>query len=238
MMPKNGWQGVLLDLDGTLLDTIPDLAAAANAMLQAMGRESLAESKIRTFVGKGADNLIARTLAGGLDAPAPEAQIFATAKKHFFDYYRANNGRFASLYPGVLEGLQALKEMGLSLAVVTNKPYEFSIPLLEQHGLLSYMALVVGGDTCERRKPDAEPILYACEKIGCPPWATLTIGDSINDALAARAAGGAVLAVPYGYNEGAPVTDLPVDGIVQSIIEAVHWLEKNDAKVPQTQVRS
>lgn len=226
----NGWQGVLLDLDGTLLDTLPDLAAAANAMLAAMDRPALPESVIRTFVGKGADNLIARTLAARLDAPAPEPEEFAIAKAHFFEHYQANNGRLAQLYPGVTDGLQALSDLGLGLAVVTNKPYEFSIPLLEQADLLRFMKLVVGGDTCVRRKPDAEPILYACDKLGCAPGATLTIGDSINDALAARAAGCAVVAVPYGYNEGAPVTELPVDGIVSTVFEAVNWLQCNQPK--------
>ena len=227
----NGWRGVLLDLDGTLLDTLPDLAAAANAMLAAMGRPALQESVIRTYVGKGADNLIARTLAARLDAPAPDPDVFAVARAHFFEHYHANNGRLAQLYPGVTEGLKALSELGLGLAVVTNKPYEFSMPLLEQTDLLRYMQLVVGGDTCARRKPDAEPMLYACQKLGCAPDATLTIGDSINDALAARAAGcGGVVAVPYGYNEGAPVTELPVDGIVSTVLEAVEWLQRNQPK--------
>jgi phosphoglycolate phosphatase len=238
MTQKHAWQGVLLDLDGTLLDTVADLAAAANAMLEAMGRSPLAEATIATFVGKGADNLIARALAGSLDAQKPDPKTFEAAKALFFTHYKANNGRLARLYPGVVEGLQALSDMGLPMAVVTNKPYDYSIPLLEQHNLLHFMQVVVGGDTCPRRKPDAQPILYACQQIGSQPWATLTIGDSINDALAARAAGTPVLAVPYGYNEGAPVTDLPVDGIVTSVFEAANWLQLRDPKPPGNLVTS
>ena len=230
MSKPNGWHAVLLDLDGTLLDTLPDLAAAANAMRQALGMPALDESLIRTFVGKGADNLIARSLAASLEAPEPDPKTFEIAKHHFFEHYQANNGRLTQIYPGVTEGLIALTDLGLQLAVVTNKPYEFSIPLLEQTDLLRHLQLVVGGDTCARRKPDAEPILYACQQLGYSPAASLTIGDSINDALAARAAGGSVLAVPYGYNEGAPVTDLPVDGIVPTVLEAVDWLQNNAPK--------
>lgn len=219
-----GWQGVLLDLDGTLLDTLPDLAASANEARQALDMPLLDETLIRTFVGKGADNLIKRTLAARLDAPEPDPEIFKQARTVFFEHYRATNGDRAVMYPGVREGLQKLADMGLPLAVVTNKPHDFSVPLLERTGLMPFMQLVVGGDTCARRKPDPDPILHACQALAIDPRASMTIGDSMNDALAARAAGGAVLVVPYGYNEGEPVTTLPVDGIVATIDEAVDWL--------------
>lgn len=225
--PSNGWQGVLLDLDGTLLDTLPDLAASANEVRRALSMPLLEESLIRTFVGKGADNLIKRTLAARLDAPEPEPVVFGRARAVFFEHYRATNGDRAVLYPGVLEGLEKLSTLGLPMAVVTNKPYDFSVPLLERTGLMTFMRVVVGGDSCPKRKPDPEPILHACQALSIAPRASLTIGDSINDALAARAAGGAVLAVPYGYNEGEPVTELPVDGIVTSIVAAVDWLQSN-----------
>lgn len=224
---SNGWQGVLLDLDGTLLDTLPDLAASANEVRAALNMPLLEEGLIRTFVGKGADNLIKRTLAGSLEAPEPEPELFARARTVFFDHYRATNGDRAELYPGVIEGLEALDSLGIPMAVVTNKPYDFSVPLLERTNLMRFMRAVIGGDTCAKRKPDPEPILHACERLKCQPAATLTIGDSINDALAAKAAGCGVVAVPYGYNEGKPVTDLPVDGIVETVLEAVGWLQSN-----------
>lgn len=224
---NNGWQAVLLDLDGTLLDTLPDLAASANEVRAALGMPLLDEALIRTFVGKGADNLIKRTLAASLDAPEPEAGLFSRAKSVFFDHYRATNGDRAVMYPGVLEGLQELAALGIPMAVVTNKPYDFSVPLLERTDLMRFMQCVIGGDTCVKRKPDPEPILHACKLLDSSPQATLTIGDSINDALAAKAAGCGVVAVPYGYNEGKPVTELPVDGIVESVFEAVSWLQAN-----------
>lgn len=226
----NGWQGILLDLDGTLLDTLPDLAASANEVRAALGMSLLDEGLIRTFVGKGADNLIKRTLAASLDAPEPEPELFGQAKTVFFEHYRATNGDRAVLYPGVVDGLEQLMALGIPMAVVTNKPYDFSVPLLERTNLMRFMQTVIGGDTCAKRKPDPEPILHACERLSCQPAATLTIGDSINDALAAKAAGCGVVAVPYGYNEGNPVTDLPVDGIVESVLEAVSWLQINSPR--------
>jgi phosphoglycolate phosphatase len=224
---SNGWQAVLLDLDGTLLDTLPDLAASANEARRALGMPFLDESLIRTFVGKGADNLVRRTLAGSLEGPEPEPVLFEQARGVFFEHYRATNGDRAILYPGVLEGLEELRAMDIPMAVVTNKPYDFSVPLLERSDLMRFMHAVIGGDTCARRKPDPEPILHACAQLNCDPTATLTIGDSVNDALAAKAAGCAVVAVPYGYNEGNPVTALPVDGIVGSILEGAEWLRQN-----------
>lgn len=224
---SNGWQGVLLDLDGTLLDTLPDLAASANEARRSLGMSALDEAIIRTFVGKGADNLIKRTLAGSLDAPEPEDTVFEHARSVFFAHYRATNGDRAKLYPGVVEGLQAIADMGIPMAVVTNKPYDFSVALLARTDLMRFMKTVVGGDTCARRKPDPQPILHACQSLQCHPAATLTIGDSVNDALAAKAAGCGVVVVPYGYNEGRPVTDLRVDGIVESVLDAARWLQSN-----------
>ena len=230
---SNGWQGVLLDLDGTLLDTLPDLAASANQARQSLLMPELDEALIRTFVGKGADNLIKRTLAGSLDAPEPEAALFESARTVFFEHYHATNGDRAVLYPGVLDGLEQLAALGIPMAVVTNKPHGFSVPLLERAGLMRFMQVVVGGDTCTTRKPEPEPIFHACNELNIDPRASITIGDSINDALAARAAGSTFLAVPYGYNEGRPVTELPVDGIVATIAQAVQWLQ---VQAPQAKV--
>lgn len=227
MKDTNDWQAVLLDLDGTLLDTLPDLAAAANGMRSVLGLPTLDRGLIGTFVGKGVDNLVIRTLGASLDAEPPPVKDFEHARSVFFEQYHAINGQEAVAYPGVVEGLQALAQMGLSLGVVTNKPTEFTLPLLERTGLARWMKVVVCGDTCERRKPDPQPIHYACEQLSCEVGQVLTIGDSINDALAGQAAGCAVLAVPYGYNEGKPVTELPVDGIVSSVLEAAQWLKEN-----------
>jgi phosphoglycolate phosphatase len=122
-----------------------------------------------------------------------------------------------------VQGLEAFRQAGVRLAVVTNKLHGFAEPLLERTGLRSYFSLVVGGDTCERRKPDPMPFLHACEQLSVAPARALAIGDSVNDAVAARAAGITVLAVPYGYNEGLNVHDLDVDAIVDSVQHAAQW---------------
>ena len=217
------FKAILIDLDGTLLDTIPDLAAGANGMLQELGAPTLPLETITTFVGKGTERLVIRCLEHDLvQLPSDPASV-KRALEVFNRHYHAVNGREATLYPGVLEGLQAFRDQGARLAVVTNKPVEFTLPLLEFTGLAPWFELVVGGDTCERKKPDPMPMLHACEQLQCAPEQALAIGDSVNDALAARAAGITVLAVPYGYNEGMDIRTLDVDGIVAGIDEAAAW---------------
>lgn len=219
-------QAVLLDLDGTLLDTIPDLAHSANAMRVELGMAPLREDVLATFVGKGVDNLIRRTLAASLTAEDPDPELFQRARESFHRHYHLVNGDKSTMYEGVIEGLKAMRDQGLALAVVTNKPTEFTLPLLERAGLAGFFPVVVCGDTCERRKPDPDPMLHACRLLGVEPARSLAIGDSVNDALAARAAGCKVLAVPYGYNEGQDVRTLDVDGIVATILEAADWASK------------
>ena len=220
---KHALAAVLLDLDGTLLDTLPDLASAANATRRELGMHELAYEMIGTFIGKGVDNLVRRTLAGNLEYGTIAQEEFERARAIFYRHYTEVNGKAATFYPGVREGIASFAGMGVRLGVVTNKPTVFTLPLLERTGLADHMSVIVCGDTCERRKPDPDQFLLACDKLNVAPTSTLAIGDSINDALAARAAGCTVLAVPYGYNEGEPVEKLPVDGIVDSIQDAFIW---------------
>lgn len=210
---------VLLDLDGTLLDTVADLAAATNAMLADLGRPPLALATVAAYVGKGAAVLVHRALGGGLDGRVPEDE-FEPAMAAFMRHYDRENGLRAEPYDGVLEGLEAMRAKGLALACVTNKPQRFADALLERCAMARYFELVVGGDALERRKPDPLPMRHAAGRLGVEPARCLAIGDSVNDALAARAAGMPVLAVPYGYNEGRDVRELDVDGIVASLAEA------------------
>jgi len=217
-------QAALLDLDGTLLDTIPDLAHAANAMRVELGMSALPEEAIATFVGKGVDNLIRRALAASLTAEEPDPALFLRARASFLRHYHLVNGEQSTLYEGVIDGLKAMRDLGLALAVVTNKPTEFTLPLLARSGLAGFFSVVVCGDSCARRKPDPDPMLYACQQLGVAPERSVAIGDSINDALAARAAGCQVLAVPYGYNEGQDVHTLDVDGIVATLTDAAAWI--------------
>ncbi|NYT84948.1 phosphoglycolate phosphatase [Pollutimonas harenae] len=213
----------LFDLDGTLLDTIPDLSQAANAMRQDLGLATVPQATIASYVGKGTENLVMRTLANNPTGTIPSQDDIRQGLTLFNRHYHACNGDSAVLYPGALEGLQAFKDAGYKLAIVTNKPTEFTLPLLERSGIAAFFDCVVCGDTCEQKKPQPMPFLHACSLLGVQPGQALAIGDSINDALAARAAGIPVLAVPYGYNEGMDVRDLPVDDIVTSIAEAAHW---------------
>ncbi len=218
------YRAVLLDLDGTLMDTIPDIAAAANAMRRDLGLAVLPEDTIRTFVGKGTDNLIMRTLAHDLGADSVTPERFAQGRASFYPRYHEVNGTHSIVYPGVREGLRLLADRGLKLGVVTNKPTEFTLPLLRQAALADLMQAVVCGDTLPTRKPLPDPMLHACHLLHVAPTEAVAIGDSVNDALSARAAGCAVLAVPYGYNEGHDVQDLDVDAIVSDIEEAAQWI--------------
>jgi phosphoglycolate phosphatase len=218
-------KSVLIDLDGTLLDTIPDLAAAANLMLAELGRPPLDESMVRTFVGKGIPNLVGRVLAGSIEGGA-DPQACAQALPVYERCYESVNGAHTVVYPGVLEGLEKLRAQGLALACVTNKSGRFTLPLLEQTGLRHYFEEVVAGDALPRKKPEPDQLLHACAKLGISPNDMLMIGDSINDAQAARAAGCPVFCVTYGYNEGHDVRLLDVDAIVDSLLEAASLIEK------------
>lgn len=232
------YRAILIDLDGTLLDTIPDLADACNAMLAELGAAQLPVSDIATFVGKGTEQLVRRCLQDERVALPDDADALAGALAVFNRHYHAINGRASRLYPGVTEGLDAFRRQGAKLAVVTNKPTEFTLPLLERSGLAPWFDLVVCGDTCARKKPDPMPLLHACEQLGCPPGEALAIGDSINDALAARAAGITVLAVPYGYNEGLDIHSLDIDGIVFGIDDACRWAFDPAARASQQNTTS
>jgi len=226
-------RAALIDLDGTLADTIGDLAHAANAMRVELGMTALPQDRVMTFVGKGTDVLIARMLADSLAPVAlPDSEQLSRARAAFHRHYHAVNGRHSTLYPQVHEGLQALRELGLALAVVTNKATEFTLPLLTRLNLADNFAVVVCGDTCARRKPDPDPVLYACQQLNVAPADCVLIGDSINDVHAARAAGCRALAVPYGYNEGQPVEALNADAIVPTLLAAAHWVADYPSPAP------
>lgn len=213
-------RSVTLDLDGTLLDTLDDLAAASNAMLAELGLPPCSLAEIGRFVGKGMAVLVERCL--GRDTP-PTAAGLAAGIDAFQRHYARLNGQTARLYPGVIEGLDALRAHGLPLAVVTNKPAAFTVPLLERTGLAAYFAAVVSGDTLPYKKPRPEPILHACALLGTAPAQNLHVGDSLNDIAAARAAGCPVLCVPYGYNEGRPVDSADCDALVSSLVDAARY---------------
>jgi phosphoglycolate phosphatase len=218
-------QAVTIDLDGTLLDTIPDLAIAANLMLDELRKPPLEVDVIRTFVGKGISRLVERTLAAGLNG-AIDPELMQRALAIFERRYTEVNGRHTTVYPGVQEGLTRLREQCFPLACVTNKSQRFTLPLLDMVGLARYFEHVVCGDTLARKKPDPAPLLHACDALKIAPRDMLMIGDSVNDTEAARAAGCPVFCVTYGYNEGLDVRDLDSDALVDSLADAVILIEK------------
>jgi phosphoglycolate phosphatase len=218
-------EAVTIDLDGTLLDTIPDLAAAANCMLAELRLPALSTDLIRTFVGKGIPRLVERALNASLERSAEPALMhdaLAIFERHYVDV----NGRHTTVYPGVQEGLDALRGEGIPLACVTNKSGRFTTPLLEMIGFARYFEQVVAGDTLERKKPDPAPLLHACRLLDVEPRKMLMIGDSLNDTQAARAAGCPVICVTYGYNEGHDVRELDSDALVDSLADAARMVRK------------
>ena len=209
----------MIDLDGTLIHTAPEIARAANAMLAGLGRPILDAKLIETYIGEGAIALIKRCLTGKL-AGEPAADLLTDAQKLFFDFY-AQIVAESKPYPQVAEALQTIKKMGVFLACITNKPAAFTIPLLEKSALLPYFDLVVAGDTLPKKKPEPDQIFYVCEKSKVLVNESLLIGDSKTDINAARNAGCFIFAVPYGYNQGYSIDIESVDALISNLTEAV-----------------
>ena len=223
---------VLFDLDGTLLDTLPDLHAAANGLRRDFGLADLPPEAIASYIGRGIPNLVKRVLAGAIEVAEepPPADALASFRAH----YERENGRNVRCYPGVIDGLEMLKAKGIPLAVITNKAEAFTLPLLEMTGLAGYFDVVVGGDVLPKNKPDPMALVWACGRIGVSPAHALFIGDSINDLQAGRAAGCPVFLLPYGYNEGGDVHDLDCDAIVSTVASAAQRIESKNFRVPNT----
>ena len=216
-------RAALIDLDGTLLDTAPDLAAAANATLAELGMRQIDSGEVRDFIGKGIGTLVRRCLESAAGR-TPEDPVYESALERFARHYERLNGSASSLYPGVEEGLAAMKARGLRLACVTNKASRFTDPLLASSRLAGFFDQVVTSDRAGRRKPDPGPFLFACRELGVAPPESVVIGDSANDAEGGRRAGCRVLLVPYGYREGRDVRGIECDGIVASLIDAADIL--------------
>ena len=217
----SSFDAVMLDLDGTLVDTLGDFSAALNGMLADMGLAAslLGSAEVEPMVGKGSEHLIRCALAHVLGPQADLDARYPAAWQAYQAHYLRINGQHSALYPGVAEGIACLRERGLPLACLTNKPLAFARDLLERKGLLGHFAQVFGGDSFERKKPDPLPLLRTCQALGTAPARTLMVGDSVNDALAARAAGCPVVLVSYGYNHGRPVKEVDADGYVDSLAE-------------------
>ena len=218
-----GILGVIIDLDGTMLDTAPDFHVAVNRMREELDLAPLELQTVQDFIGKGSENLMRRVLACDFDAAGVE-QRFSAALAAYQRHYLAINGDHSTMYPNVRSGLELMQARGLRMACVTNKPIAFALPLLEKTDLLRYFELTYGGDSLPTKKPDPGPMLKVCADFGLRPAQIMAIGDSSNDAKAARAAGCRVLTVPYGYNHGESVHEIDSDGIVPSLLDAAHFI--------------
>jgi phosphoglycolate phosphatase len=210
---RPAYRAAIIDLDGTLIDTLGDFAVALNATLADLGLPAVERKFVARTVGKGSEHLIGRTLAQAGSPP----ERFEQAWSRYQHHYLAVNGQHARVYPGVVEGLRRLTDRGIRLACLTNKPTGFALPLLRSKSLDKHFVAVFGGDAFERKKPDPLPLLKTCEALGTDPACTLMVGDSSNDAMAARAAGCPVVLVTYGYNHGEPIREVDADGFVDRL---------------------
>ena len=231
------FRAAIIDLDGTMVDTLGDFVVVLQHTLADMGCHPIEIARVdRDFlsltVGKGTEDLLRRSLAHAWGLPEDDRDALdavPAAWQHYQRHYDRLNGQHADVFPGVPEGLQQLSDLGVPLACLTNKPTAFAEQLLTLKGLRGHFQHVFGGDAFERKKPDPLPLLKTCEALGSEPAATLMVGDSSNDAQAARAAGCPVLLVTYGYNHGHPITEVPALAHVDRL-DAVAWADGFNAR--------
>ena len=218
-------KAIMIDLDGTLLDTAGDLAIAANIMLRELGAAELPPATIQSYIGKGVLNLVKRCLVGSFNNE-PDSELLAKAMVIYEQEYAKKLCVTTHPYPRAIDGLIAMKEAGFQLACITNKSEVFTLPLLRTTKLLDFFDIVLSGDSLPKKKPDPMPLHHACNFFGILPNEMLLIGDSANDIEAARAAGSYIFCVPYGYNEGRGVYELDCDRVISSVYEAVCLIKK------------
>lgn len=215
---------ILIDVDGTLVDSVPDLAFCVDTMMAKLGRSPHGEARVREWVGNGVERLVRRALVGALRGEPDDAD-FDRAYPLFLDLYAENTSKRSCLYPGVREGMDVLKSAGYRLGCVTNKAAQFTEPLLKDLGVSDDFSIVISGDTLSTKKPDPAPLLHAAEFFGCEPANALMIGDSVSDVAAARAAGFQIVCMSYGYNHGVDIREAAPDAVIDSFVEIYPLLE-------------
>ncbi len=222
---------ILFDVDGTLVDSVPDLAWCVDRMMEQLEQPPCGEERVRDWVGNGVEALVRRALTGHMDEE-PDPELFARAYPLFLDLYADNTSRRSYLYPGVTETLRHLKRAGYPLGSVTNKAQQFTIPLLEELGIRDCFEIVISGDTLPRRKPDPLPLLHAAEFFGVSPRDALMIGDSVSDVRAARAAGFSIVCMSYGYNHGEDIRKAQPDAVIDNMTELPDLLPQRQSAAP------
>ena len=216
---------ILIDVVGTLVDSVPDLAYCVDEMMLQLGRAPHGELRVRDWVGNGVERLVRRALVGALEGEPDEAD-FQRAYPIFLELYAANTSKRSVLYPGVLEGIEMLRGAGYKLGCVTNKAAQFTEPLLQDLGIYDNFSIVISGDTLPKKKPDPAPLLHAAAFFGCQPERALMVGDSVSDVKAARAAGFQIVCMSYGYNHGVDIRSAKPDAVIDSLVEIYPLLER------------
>jgi phosphoglycolate phosphatase len=219
---------VLIDVDGTLVDSVPDLAWCVDEMMRQLDMPERGEASVRHWVGNGVPRLVERALTNDLDG-MPDQALFDKAYPVFLDLYADNTSKRSVLYDGVTEGLAYLQSAGYRLGCVTNKARQFTLPLLKTLELYDLFEIVISGDTLLKKKPDPLPMLHAAEKLGVTPAESLMLGDSMSDVKAARAAGFRIVCMTYGYNHGEDIRDSNPDAVIDSMTELEGLFEKTAA---------
>lgn len=209
---------ILIDLDGTLVDSVPDLARSIDLMMQQIDRDPCGEALVRDWVGNGVEKLVKRALTGAMDGE-PDPSEFTRAYPLFLELYQRHNGEASRLYPGVAEGLAYLASAGYTLGCITNKAARFSDALLTALGIRDRFGILISGDTLPSKKPDPLPLLHAADYFGLSPEESLMLGDSVSDVKAARAAGFPVICVTYGYNHGEDIRLAQPDRVIDSFMD-------------------
>jgi phosphoglycolate phosphatase len=215
-------------VDGTLVDSVPDLAYCVDEMMKALDLPVHGEARVRNWVGNGVERLVRRALVGQLEGEPDEA-LFQRAYPIFLELYADNTSKRSALYPGVAEGVAWLKAQGYRLGCVTNKAAQFTLPLLRDLGVHDHFEIIISGDTLPRKKPDPAPLLHAARFFGVEPEQALMIGDSVSDVKAARAAGFQIVCMSYGYNHGADIRDFHPDAVIDSMVEIRNLLQEQAA---------
>ena len=209
---------VLIDLDGTLVDSVPDLAWCVDETMKALDMPIRGEAKVRNWVGNGVPRLIQRALIDDLDGDA-DVDLYAKAEPVFMALYADNASKRSQLYPSVIDGLNWLKDQGIRVGCVTNKDEQFTLKILKDLGLFDFFEIVISGDTLPLKKPDPAPLLHGAKFFGIKPENAMMIGDSISDVKASRAAGFSIICMSYGYNHGVDIHTANPDVVIDSFAE-------------------